>query len=278
MLGEHDVGGDICCGVYVVGGGAGGFGVEVAYGVGRLVELLLADAERLADVLVAVVGEVVEVVLHDVEGHGLVGCAAQLQCKALLQVACPDARRVEALHRLEGLLYLLVRGFDALSEGEVVGYEVEAAAQVAGIVERAYDLGGDSQDPAVEAREGELLQQSLGKGTGVAHHEVAAGGVGVLLEVLAVVVVEALVLVVVVVPVRLCGVGARQRLFVGRFGVEQGVLLYLFFDGLFQVGDRQLQQSHQLYLLRRELLLQLLSLYLFHLTMSISSMRFLAPA
>ena len=71
----------------------------------------------------------------------------------------------------------------------------------------------------------------------------------------------------------------------GHVGFEEGVLLYLLFDGLFEVSNRQLQQTHELYLLRRELLLQLLSLNLFHLwvvmgylTISISSMRFLAPA
>ena len=33
-------------------------------------------------------------------------------------------------------------------------------------------------------------------------------------------------------------------------GLEEGVLFYFLLDGLFEVSNRQLQQTHELYLLR----------------------------
>ena len=76
-------------------------------------------------------------------------------------------------------------------------------------------------------------------------------GVGVALQVFVVVVAEILLVAVPIGGVVVSGVKGLKALLVGgslRF--EEGVLLYLLLDGLFKVSDGQLQQPHQLYLLR----------------------------
>ena len=184
-----------------------------------------------------------------------------------MQAACAYAGGVETLDDAQHLQHFLLRGVDALAESQVVGDKRQVAAQVARVVECAHQLGGYFLLPFGEVAQRELLHESFRGGVAVAHHELAPHLVGVALQVLAVVVVEPLVFV--AVPVRPV-VGLRQWHLVLHLGLQQRVLLDLLLDGLFQFSDWQLQQSHQLYLLRRKLLLQLLSLNLFHyLTMSI---------
>ena len=62
VLGEHDVGRDVCRRVVVLAVRAKRLGVEAAYDVCCSVEFLAVDAHGFADAGVAMVGEVVEVV------------------------------------------------------------------------------------------------------------------------------------------------------------------------------------------------------------------------
>ena len=245
----HYVGCDVGCGVAVLVVRPQWFGVEAAYGGGGGLHGFVVDAQGLADACVAVVGEVVEVVFHYGCGH-VVRClhAFQLQQQAFLQAAGAYPCGVEALYDAQHLLDLLLRGVDALAESQVVGHQRQVAAQVAGVVQRAHQLGGYLLLTLCQRTQGKLLHKPLRGRQAVAHHKLAAYLVGVALLVFAVVVVVILVLV--AVPVRPV-VGRRQRHLVLHLGLKQGVLLQLLLDGLFQLRDGQLQQPHQLYLLRR---------------------------
>ena len=124
------------------------FGIEVAYEVAGFVHVGGRGFEAFRYAFISPVGEVIEVLLYDVGGQPHFGLCvvhpAQLQQQAFLQGARPDARWFEALYHCQHLFHFVRGGLEALSKGHVVGYEVDVAAEVARIVERPQQLGGNS--------------------------------------------------------------------------------------------------------------------------------------
>ena len=164
------------------------------YEVGSLVEFVLVYAEGVADAVISVGGEVVEVFPDD--GHGIAEgllCAAffvhaaQLQHQAFLQRSGAYARGLKTLYDAEHFFDFLFRCFNALAEGEVVGDKSEVAAEVSCVVEASYQLGGYLLLSVGQRAQGQLFGQSVGESAAVAYHKFTSLGVRVVLQVLAVV-------------------------------------------------------------------------------------------
>ena len=97
----------------------------------------------------------------------------------------------------------------------------------------------------------ELVGQLVGEGGPVGNHELAPPHIGVALQVLMVVVAELLLVAVPVGGVVASRVdGVEAFLVGGSLRLQQRVFLYFLFNGQLEVSDGQLQQPHQLYLLR----------------------------
>ena len=259
MTGDGEVGDDVASLRGVVLHGAG-LGVEAAYARYGGMELVVGERELLHDTAVVVAGERLEAPVYNIDSPtgGVVLCVGtvELEGEAFLQVACGNAWRVHLLYEAEDFLHLLRRHLYALSECQVVGQEVEAAADIAGIVEAADNFLCNGALAVVEVAHGELVHEVV--------EERLLGDEDCLAGVLVAVALLPLAVAVVVIvgfgAYHVVGGGACFGQWLKAVAVvggdfEDGVLFHLLFETLLQFHDRHLYQLHQQQLLRRQPLL-----------------------
>ena len=174
------------------------------------------------------------------------GGGLKLEQQALPQVAGTDSGRFEGLDEFHDLIDLLFGGLDTGLDADVIGEHVRPAAQVAVVVDHAYDEERDAAGAVVQPAEAQLAFQAL------AESLLDLEGVVLRLEILA--------LVVYVEPVRggIVVVLADGDVLGGflRFGgfilFQNGVLLEFLLDTRKQLYRRHLDQFDRLDLDRGE--------------------------
>jgi hypothetical protein len=105
-------------------------------------------------------------VVEYAQGVGHVLCLlhlAELDGEAFAKVAGAYPRRIELLDDAQQLGHLFVRGLDVLPEGYVVHDAVEVAAEIAVLVDAAYQIASHGHLMLVQVAETELGQEALGE-------------------------------------------------------------------------------------------------------------------
>src|SRR5688500_2982244 len=118
--------------------------------VDDIFQSFIIQVQSTLNFIVMLFGELVEVFGEHINGLVYISSTAllalQLQQQAFLQIACPNAGRVELLHQPDDLLYLMLIGLDILTERKVIYNGHCFATQVSIIIDTAYDL---LRDPAL---------------------------------------------------------------------------------------------------------------------------------